>query len=169
MRVLALSGSLQARSANTRLVNLAALIAERGGIAVDCFSGLDTLPYFNPDLDGDPAPPTVADFRARLALSDGVLIASPEYALEMPGVLKNGLDWLVSSGTLYGKRVAVLCAAPHVERGRYAREALQRTLGAQGAEVVLSQTIAMPPNGPAEPPPEVERAVQAALQLLVSA
>ena len=163
--VLAISGSLQSRSTNTGLVQLAARLAH-GSTRVDVFDQLDTLPYFNPELDTLPAPAAVADLRARLGQADGLLIASPEYAHEMPGVLKNALDWLVSSGELFGKRVAVLCAAPAAERGAYAREALERTLGAQGAQVVLSATIAIPRTGVGDP--DVERMVRTALAELVA-
>ena len=136
--LLAISGSLQAQSSNTALVHLARALGN-----VDIFDGLADLPYFNPDLDVEPPPAAVAELRKRLQAADGLLIASPEYAHEMPGVLKNALDWLVSSGELYGKPVIVLCAAPSVERGGYAREALARTLGAQGARVVVSETVAV--------------------------
>jgi NAD(P)H-dependent FMN reductase len=129
---------LQAQSSNTALVHLASALGN-----VDVFDGLADLPYFNPDLDVDPPPAPVAELRRRLQAADGLLIASPEYAHEMPGVLKNALDWLVSSGELYGKRVVVLCAAPSAERGGYVREALARTLEAQGAHVVVSDTVAV--------------------------
>jgi NAD(P)H-dependent FMN reductase len=143
-RILAVSGSLQSASSNTALVHLAA------GLSDDClqvhvFDGLAELPYFNPDLDGADPPHSVAELRASLAAAHGLLIASPEYAHVMPGVLKNALDWLVSSGELYAKPVAVLCAAPSADRGIYVREALQRTLTAQGATIVTSSTIAIPP------------------------
>jgi len=134
--LLAISGSLQAQSSNTALVHLAGALGQ-----VDVFEGLADLPYFNPDLDIDPPPPAVAELRSRLQAADGLLLASPEYAHEMPGVLKNALDWLVSSGELYGKRVIVLCAAPSAERGGHVREALARTLAAQGAQVVISETV----------------------------
>jgi NAD(P)H-dependent FMN reductase len=134
--LLALSGSLQAHSSNTALVHLARALGN-----VEVFDGLADLPYFNPDLDVEPPPAAVAEWRRRVQAADGLLIASPEYAHEMPGVLKNALDWLVSSGELYDKRVVVLCAAPSAERGGYVRAALARTLGAQGAEVVVSETV----------------------------
>jgi NAD(P)H-dependent FMN reductase len=87
----------------------------------------------------------------------------------MPGVLKNALDWLVSSGEMYGKRVAVLCAAPSPERGGYARKALAQTLGAQGAHVVLCATVPVPAAARgAEPPPDVVDAVRRALSLLIA-
>jgi NAD(P)H-dependent FMN reductase len=143
-KILAISGSLQAASANTALVRLAAAVPEEG-IAVSVFDGIGELPYFNPDLDGDAPPGSVGQFRARVSAADGLLIASPEYAHEMPGVLKNALDWLVRSGELYGKPVAVVCAAPSAERGAYVRQALRQTLMAQGANVVVSATIAVPP------------------------
>jgi NAD(P)H-dependent FMN reductase len=117
----------------------------------------------------EPAPPAVADLRARLGTAEAVLIASPEYAHEMPGVLKNALDWLVSSGELYGKRVAVLCASPSPERGTYLRQALERTLAAQGATVVVSSTVAVAPAQRSdEPTPDVVRAVQSALVALLA-
>lgn len=76
--------------------------------------------------------------------ADAVLIASPEYAFGVPGALKDALDWLVGSGDLYEKPVAVLSAAPSAERGANARADLERTLGGQGARVIASATIVVP-------------------------
>jgi len=59
----------------------------------------------------------------------------------LSGVLKNALDWLVGSGELYEKRVAVLCASPRPTGGVFGREALERTLKAQGAVLVASATV----------------------------
>ena len=170
MRVVAISGSLQAGSSNSALVRLAAGLSDRR-LAVDVFDGLADLPYFNPDLDGDAPPASVTELRACVSGADGLLIASPEYAHEMPGVLKNALDWLVRSGELYGKPVAVLSAAPSAERGGYAREALRQTLTAQGATVVASSTIAVPPTQrAAQPWPAEARATLAdALEALICA
>jgi NAD(P)H-dependent FMN reductase len=166
--ILAISGSLQSRSSNSALIRLAGELADEC-TTVEVFDTLDRLPYFNPEHDLEPAPPSVADWRARVGAADAVLIASPEYAHEMPGVLKNALDWLVSSGELYGKRVAVLSAAPARERGVYAREALQRTLEAEGATVVLSATVTVTPADRASDSPSATavQPVTAALQALL--
>jgi NAD(P)H-dependent FMN reductase len=166
-KILAMSGSLQARSSNTSLVRLAQRLAN-AHVSVDVFDALGSLPYFNPDLDVEPPPAAVAEFRARIAAADAVLFASPEYAHEMPGVLKNALEWLVSSGELYAKPVAVLCAAPGPQRGIYAREALERTLSAEGARIILSTTIAVVPGqSPADgSSADVVQAVTSALAAL---
>ena len=70
MKILAMSGSLQARSSNASLVQ-AAKDRAPDGVTFDVFDGLGNLPHFNPDVDGegDSAPPAVADFRRRLAAS----------------------------------------------------------------------------------------------------
>ena len=165
-RILGISGSLQSRSSNTAIVRLASSLADQCSY-VDVFDTLQLLPYFNPDLDVEPAPGAVADLRARARAADAVLIASPEYAHEMPGVLKNALDWLVSSGELYGKPVAILCAAPGPERGIYVRQALERTLDAEGAKIVASATVVVPPsqrNG--QPSAEVVQVVTDAVRAL---
>ena len=140
MRILAISGSLQAGSADTALLRAAAAVAP-ADVQVDVYDALAELPHFNPDLDTEPGPAAVARLRARLAAADAVLIATPEYAHGLPGALKNALDWVVSSGELYGKAAAILSAAPARERGAYARESLARTLEAEGARVVVSETI----------------------------
>jgi chromate reductase, NAD(P)H dehydrogenase (quinone) len=145
VNVVGISGSLQARSSNRALIEAARALGGEG-VAVREYRGVDGLPHFNPDLDRDIAPPSVAQFRELVGAADGVLIATPEYAFGVPGALKNALDWLVGSGDLYEKPVAVLSAAPSAERGGNARADLERTLRGQGARVIASTTIVVP-NG----------------------
>jgi chromate reductase, NAD(P)H dehydrogenase (quinone) len=141
VQLLAVSGSLQAGSTNTALLGIAAARAPAGD-EVRVFEGLREIPAFSPDLD--PAPAVVATWRALVSAADALLVATPEYAHGVPGALKNALDWLVGSGDLSGKRVAILSAEPHAERAVHARADLERTLRAQGADVVSSETIAVP-------------------------
>jgi chromate reductase, NAD(P)H dehydrogenase (quinone) len=86
---------------------------------------LSSLPHFNSDLDIEPGPPVVQDFRKQLNTSDFVVISTPEYAHGLPGSLKNALDWLVRSGEMYEKRVALLNASP---RSTFAQAALLEIL-----------------------------------------
>src|SRR5262249_22938824 len=104
VRVLAICGSLRVESSNRALVNAAALLAP-ARVEVSVYQGLEHLPAFNPDLDTDQAPNTVAGFRLALQSCDAVLISSPEYAHGVPGALKNALDWVVSSGEFIDKPV----------------------------------------------------------------
>jgi len=82
-------------------------------LKITVYAGLANLPHFTPDLDND-APGAVNDFRSQLTKSAGVIISSPEYAHGVPGVLKNALDWLVASGELYEKPVALFSASPNL-------------------------------------------------------
>ena len=126
------------------------------------------VPHFNPDCEADgPMGGAVAKLRAELAAADAVLIATPEYAHALPGSLKNALDWIVGSGELYGKRVAVISAAPSPDRGINAREMLERTLHAQGAVVVSSATVQVTHLESDELGPETVAAVKAVLNALI--
>jgi chromate reductase len=144
MIILAISGSLQRRSSNTKLVEVARSLAP-DGVEVVIYPSLAVVPPFNPDNE-DSDNDAVTALRAAIAAADGVLIATPEYAHALPGTLKNALDWIVGSGELYRKRVAVMSAAPSSDRGRNAREMLERTLRAQGAEVISSSTVQVTPR-----------------------
>jgi len=144
MRILAVAGSLAARSSNGALLRTAHRIAPVG-VEVGEAVCVGDIPPFNPDMerDGGAAPAAVAVLRAQIASADGMLIASPEYAHSLPGVLKNALDWVVGSGELYEKPVAVMCASPRPNGGVYGRQALEQTLRAQGSIIVVSATVAV--------------------------
>jgi chromate reductase len=172
MKVLAVSGSLQARSSNRALLQTAHRVAPEGVELVDSVSVGDVAP-FNPDLDRAGATPAaVTELRAQVAGAAGVLIASPEYAHSLPGALKNALDWLVGSGELYDKPVVVLCASPRPTGGVLGREALEQTLKAQGAKVAASVTVAVAAadkGGDELRDPAAMEAVAAALAVLATA
>src|SRR4030095_8133821 len=53
----------------------------------------------------------VVDFRNQLRHSDGILICTPEYAMGVPGSLKNAIDWTVSSMEFSHKPVALITAS----------------------------------------------------------
>jgi NAD(P)H-dependent FMN reductase len=168
VRILGISGSLQQHSTNTALIDIAGARAPQD-VEVLRFDGLAQIPACNPDLD--PVPTEVEAFRALVQSADGLLIATPEYAHGLPGTLKNALDWLVGTGEMYGKRVVIVSAAPSSERAGYARADLERTLRAQGAEVLASSTIAVPTreHGHERDDPEIVAAVDAALATLIPA
>jgi NAD(P)H-dependent FMN reductase len=133
--IVAISGSLKESSANSALVRALADLEPR---RIEVWDGLGALPHFTPDDDGG-AP--VASLRAAVVRADAVLLATPEYAGGMPGVLKNALDWLVGTGELYGKPVVIVSAAPAPERGANARRWVEEVVGYQGSHVVASFTV----------------------------
>jgi NAD(P)H-dependent FMN reductase len=144
IRVLGIVGSLGARSSNLSLLETAASVAPEG-VEIVLYTGLGDLPHFDPDLDPDDAPATVRALRQAIAASDAVLIAAPEYGHSLPGVLKNAIDWLIGSGQLERKVVAITASVPSSERGRQGLAALRQTLGAVRAVIVSDEPIARGP------------------------
>lgn len=144
MNILALSGSLRAASENTRLLRALACLAP-AGVRVAVYPGLGELPLFNPDIEF-PSPPAVAALRDAIIAADVVVIASPEYAHGVSGVIKNALDWMVGNESFVGKPVALLNAAP---RATHAFRALRETITMMSAKVVDAAciTLAQPITG----------------------
>lgn len=143
VRILAISGSLRKASSNSALVSAVARLAP-DWVDVSVYRELESLPPFNPDLDGASAPPPVIRFRAALQACDAVLISSPEYAHGVPGVLKNALDWVVSSGELADKPIALINTSA---RATHAWASLAETLAVMSAYVVLDASITIPLAG----------------------
>jgi len=133
MVIVAISGSLRHGSVNSAALRAAGRWAERSGIEFVIDEHLPQLPHFTPDDEGDP-PNAVRIFRKALEHADAVVLAVPEYAFGIPGAFKNAIDWTVGSGSLDGKRVAVLSVALP-GRGTDVRHALGRVLAAINAQV----------------------------------
>jgi len=138
IRVLLVCGSLQQASANRAALDVARAALSASGVEVSAFEGLGSIPPLNPDRGDDPGDAVLA-LRVQIAAADAVLIAAPEYAGAIAGVVKNALDWIVGSGDLYAKPVALLSAG--TSGGVFARRDLVRTLSWQGAHVVASLGI----------------------------
>lgn len=142
LSILAVSGSLRAASYNTAALRAIALTAPPG-VAVRLFDGIGALPLFNPDLDNAPLP-AVAAWREAIDRADALLIASPEYAHGITGVLKNALDWAVSMPEFPGKPVALLNTSP---RAYVAQDALREVLRTMSARLVPEASMAVPLQG----------------------
>ncbi|WP_395370248.1 NADPH-dependent FMN reductase [Streptomyces tubercidicus] len=65
-----------------------------------------------------------------------------------PGVLKNALDWLISSGECVGKPVAVITASPSPTGGDHANAQLREVLRMVSGEVVTAACREIPAVGP---------------------
>ena len=140
MRILAVSGSLQARSANLALLEVARNRAPPQ-VEVVIFDGLRRLPQFDLDLEASAKVPAVEEWRSALSSSDGLLIASPEYGFSLPGALKNAIDWVIGSGELERKVVAVTASVSHPDRGRRGLASLLEPLRAVSATIVGGEPI----------------------------
>lgn len=109
-RILAIVGSTRQSSSNLSLVHaIQNLFTEQ--LAVSVFTGLMDIPHFNPDDDNEGAPAQVIAFRKKLKDAEGILICTPEYAMGVPGTLKNAIDWTVSSMEFSHKPVALITAS----------------------------------------------------------
>jgi chromate reductase, NAD(P)H dehydrogenase (quinone) len=139
IKLTAISGSLREASINSALLRAAARLAP-ASVELRVFDGVGALPLFNPDLEAR-LPPEVAALHAAVAEADAIVIASPEYAHGVTGVIKNTLDWLVSFEPFVGKHVAVLNASP---RAHHADAALRETLKTMSANIVESASVSIP-------------------------
>ncbi len=126
-----ISGSTREKSVNLNLINYIRLNYS-SKLEFIIYKGLAELPHFNVDLDNTTPPDTVVGLRQQLLTADGVLICTPEYAMGLPGSLKNLLDWTVSSCEFSNKPVAVITAATSGEK---AHESLLGTLRVIEAKV----------------------------------
>jgi NAD(P)H-dependent FMN reductase len=143
MKILGISGSLRGNSSNTTLLRILNSIPHPE-LEFDIFPDLGRLPHFSPELDDADASLQVRSFRAALSGCDGVVLSTPEYAFGMPGVLKNALDWTVSSGEFDGKPVAAISASPTYAGGDKAHASLLLVLSALSARVIPKASFPIP-------------------------
>ena len=91
-KIAVLVGSLRVGSNSRRIAQAIAAEAPAGQSYEIVEIG--DLPFYNQDLDADPAavPASWTRFRSAIASADAVLFVTPEYNRSIPGVLKNAID-----------------------------------------------------------------------------
>ena len=117
-RIIAIPGSMSQSSVNLSLIrSIVQNFSDR--LDITLFAGLSAIPHFNPDLDNENPPENVSNFRRQLKQADGILICTPEYAMGVPGTLKNAIDWTVSSMEFSHKPVALITASTAGQKGHH--------------------------------------------------
>lgn len=107
INVLAICGSLRAKSTNRGLLRYAQAKAP-DGMKIHLADLLD-VPFYNADLAEKPA--AVLQLLKQLEQADALLLACPEYNYSMAPALKNALDWAsreADNHLLSGKPVAIM-------------------------------------------------------------
>ncbi|PTT87508.1 NADPH-dependent FMN reductase [Pelomonas sp. HMWF004] len=137
MKIIALSGALRRGSYNTALLRAAAGLAPEGvSLVVHTLHG---IPLYDGDVEAAGMPEAVTALREAIRAADGLLIATPEYNNSIPGVLKNGLDWLSrpsgEGARLFGgKPTAMVGATPGGFGTVQSQDALLSVLRAFGSD-----------------------------------
>jgi chromate reductase len=139
MKILTISGSLRAASINTALLRAVARLAP-SGISIVLCKGLGDIPLFNPDIE-ETDPFSVANLRAQIVTADALIIASPEYAHGITGVMKNALDWMVGCEAFVQKPVALFNASP---RAFHAQASLKEIVTMMSARIIEKASITIP-------------------------
>ena len=139
-RIIVVSGSLRKASFTTALCR--AIVADASQSGVTEFVLRDyvrELPIYDGDLDTDTPPAVVADMRRELSESHAVLIGTPEYNYNIPGGLKNFIDWAsrpFAKHSLIGRRMGVFGCAPGERGGKASVEYLRTMIPLFGATLV---------------------------------
>lgn len=147
INVLTLVGSLRSGSTNLQLAE-AVVVNAPDGVDVNVFSGLESLPFYNEDIDVEgQVPEAAAALREAAGAADAFVLVSPEYNGTMPAVLKNAIDWLsrpYGAGALTGKPTAVIGTAFGRFGGAWAQDEARKAAGIAGAKVLEDIKLSIP-------------------------
>jgi chromate reductase, NAD(P)H dehydrogenase (quinone) len=142
MRIVGILGSIRKASFSTSLLRI---LAKRVAPAIELeVVTLENIPLYNEDLDREPEIPAVANLKGVIAASDGVLIATPEYNHNVPGVLKNALDWAsrpVFKSCFVRKPVSMISSSLAFTGGIRAQYQLREALISMQAHLVVGPEV----------------------------
>lgn len=127
-KILAICGSTRANSANAQIITAITSLAA-DDLHITVYNGLTDLPYFNQDITDGQITEPVKHFRNAIAEADGVLICTPEYVFSLPGILKNAIEWTVSTTVFSNKPTALITASSSGEKAHESLVLVMNTLG----------------------------------------
>ena len=131
--ILAICGSTRQRSINKDVISIITKMSQ-DTLVITLYDGLIDLPFFNQDITDENMPASVLALREAISKANGVLICTPEYVFSMPGVLKNALEWVVSSTVFLDKPTALITASSSGEKAHESLLLVMKTLGVKTNE-----------------------------------
>ncbi len=139
MKLLLVAGALRKESLNKQLLNLAGRHLEAARVELERidFHALG-IPIYDGDVESTTGLPHGAlELAARVSGADGLVIASPEYNMSVPALLKNAIDWLSRAKPmpLRGKTALLMSASPSLVGGNRGLWALRVPLEVLGVHV----------------------------------
>lgn len=137
MKVLALCGSIRNNSSNHAL-----LMAMQKSLSTSenwILYPIVDLPFFDPEIQFSTNLPTsIVDLRALALAADYIVVATPEYAHGIPGILKNALEWLICPETMKKSAVVIIGSG---SGGEYVKNALCETLKTMDLNISEERTL----------------------------
>lgn len=134
MKIVGICGSIRENSSNWLILKTAKTYLNQHDWA---FADLSILPYFQPELQFQDTPEIVHHLRNLASAADLILISTPEYAHGIPGILKNGLEWLFCEGTMK-KPVALIIGS---SQGEHVKDQLLEVLRTMDFQIDLQNTL----------------------------
>jgi NAD(P)H-dependent FMN reductase len=131
--ILAICGSTRKQSANKDVISAINNMSQ-DILEISLYDGLTDLPFFNQDITDENTPNSVIALREAISKADGVLICTPEYVFSLPGVLKNALEWMVSTTVFSDKPTALITASSSGEKAHESLLLVMKTLGVKTNE-----------------------------------
>jgi NAD(P)H-dependent FMN reductase len=95
------------------------------------FTGLKSLPPFDPDLSLQHTPEAVLTFRKSVEEADGIIICTPEYVFSIPAGLKNAIEWCVATTVFSDKPTGIITASASGQKGHEALQLIMKTVMAR--------------------------------------
>ena len=139
-----LSASLRLNSFNTKLAEHCLEINKKMVVRANLIDLKNyDIPYYNGDIEEDNGvPSSIREIRSFFKESDAIVVSTPEYNGQMPGFLKNIVDWLSrkeknDSELLFDKKVfGLMCATVGRSAGTKVLSNTRDLLSKLGAVVV---------------------------------
>ncbi|MEV6685796.1 NADPH-dependent FMN reductase [Streptomyces sp. NPDC051130] len=146
-KIVLISGSTRRDSLNNAvLATVRHILAALPGEHETVLLPVAGLPFYEAGLELADGSAAVRAAKELVTGADALFISTPSYNGEMPGALKNALDWLSRPGgrsPLTGKVTAVASASPGARGGLDAQSGLVGVLGRCGALVVEHEPVAL--------------------------
>lgn len=153
MKIVLISGSTRSDSVNTAvLATVRHILGNLPGEHETVLLPVGELPFYEAELERADGSAAVRAAKELVTGADALFISTPSYNGEMPGALKNALDWLSRAqgeapSPLTDKPAAVASASPGVRGGLDAQTGLTGLLARCGARVVEHEPVAVGRTG----------------------